>query len=49
MEGRPAAVGDTAAIQAHRHYVALRSEPEQVLRAETDSVRAALAALTAAG
>jgi hypothetical protein len=44
MEGRLAAtVGDTAAaIRAYRHYLALRSDPEPVLRAQADSVRVAL-------
>jgi hypothetical protein len=40
------AAGDTAAaIRAYRHYRALRSDPEPALRAQADSVRAALHAL----
>jgi TolB-like protein len=47
-EGRLAALsGDTAgARRAYRHYLALRSDPEPVLRPQADSVRRALAALT---
>ncbi len=47
MEGRLAAeVGDSeGAIHAYRHYLALRSDPEPALRAQVDSVRAALAEL----
>lgn len=51
MEGAlAAAVGDTAAaIRAYRHYLALRSDPEPALRAQADSVRAALAELEGSG
>ncbi|MFW6089317.1 MAG: protein kinase domain-containing protein [Gemmatimonadota bacterium] len=50
IEGRlAAAAGDTAgAIDAYRHYLALRSDPEPALRAQADSVRVELAELTAA-
>jgi serine/threonine-protein kinase len=48
LEGRLAALsGDTAgARRAYRHYLALRSDPEPVLRPQADSVRRALTALT---
>jgi len=48
QEGRLAALaGDTVgARRAYRHYLALRSEPEPVLRPQADSVRRALAALS---
>jgi tetratricopeptide (TPR) repeat protein len=47
MEGRLAArVGDRdGAIRAYEHYLALRSDPEPALRADADTVRAALARL----
>jgi DNA-binding SARP family transcriptional activator len=47
MEGRLAAkVGERArAIRAYEHYLALRSDPETPLRAERDSVRAAVDSL----
>jgi tetratricopeptide (TPR) repeat protein len=50
-EGRLAArAGDHAgAIQAYRHYLALRPDPEPAARAEVSQVRAELAALTAGG
>jgi DNA-binding SARP family transcriptional activator/tetratricopeptide (TPR) repeat protein len=46
-EGRLAALtGDTAsAIRAYRHYLAFRSDPEPGLRAQVDTVRAALSLL----
>ena len=46
-EGRLAALaGDRAeAISAYRHYLALRSDPEPVLRSKVDEVRAELAKL----
>lgn len=47
LEGRLAAeVGDReGAINAYRHYLALRTEPEPALQAQADTVAAALAAL----
>jgi tetratricopeptide (TPR) repeat protein len=47
LEGRFAALaGDTAsAARAYRHYLVLRDDPEAALRAQADSVRAALASL----
>ena len=46
-EGRLAAqLGDRAgAIRAYEHYLALRSDPEPVLRPERDRIRAELARL----
>ncbi len=46
-EGRLAALtGDRAgAVRAYQHYLALRSDPEPVLKPEVDRVRAELAAL----
>ena len=42
-----ALVGDTAgAIRAYPHFLALRSDPEPLLRAERDSIRAELASLS---
>jgi len=43
-EGRLAAlVGDTAAaVRAYRHYLALRNDPEPVLRPEVERIRAEL-------
>ncbi|MDH4133031.1 MAG: hypothetical protein OEV95_14635, partial [Gemmatimonadota bacterium] len=47
LEGKLASeVGDTSgAIRAWRHYLALRGDPDPVLRREVEGVRAALAAL----
>ncbi len=50
-EGRLAAiVGDTAGvIEAYRHYLAIRTDPDPVLQPEVDGVREALAALVGEG
>ena len=47
LEGKLASeVGDTAgATRAYRHYLALRADPDPVLREEVNGVRVALAAL----
>ena len=50
-EGRLAAiVGDTVgAIEAYRHYLAIRTDPDPALQPEVDGVRQALAALVGEG
>lgn len=50
-EGRLAALNGEgeAAIAAYRHYLALRSDPEEELRAKVDSVRQEFARLVSAG